>query len=187
MTFAPLVRQGKVAPMLWRLRVFWYRLDKAALAFAAFFSLVVGALAFAAGLVFMQREAEHLRQREFHARSLDCLARNVYYEARGEPAAGQYAVAEVTMNRRAHPRYPNTVCEVVYQKSAFSWTDFSLVLEEPRGDEWGRAQRIAETVYYGKRLPTLNGAIFYHATYVRPDWSHERQRVTRIGRHVFYR
>ena len=69
----------------------------------------------------------------------------------------------------------------------FSWTDFSLILEEPEGPEWERAQRIAEAVYYGKRLPRLNGAIFYHATYVRPDWSKERQRVARIGRHVFYR
>src|SRR5687767_4605735 len=173
--------------MLWKLRLLWYRTDKGALAFGVFFSLIVGALVFALNAVFWDRDAQAARVREFHARNLDCLARNVYYEARGEPAAGQYAVAEVTMNRRAHPRYPNTVCEVVFQKSAFSWTDFSLVLEEPRGDEWERAQRIAEAVYYGKRLPTLNGALFYHATYVRPDWSHERQRIARIGRHVFYR
>ena len=173
--------------MLWKLRIFWYRLDGAVVAFALFFSLVVGALAFAAGMVFVERDAEQVRLREFHARSVDCLARNIYYEARGESADGQYAVAEVTMNRRAHPRYPNTVCEVVYQRAAFSWTDFSLILEEPEGPEWERAQRIAEAVYYGKRLPRLNGAIFYHATYVRPDWSKERQRVARIGRHVFYR
>lgn len=173
--------------MLFRLRLFWYRLDKAMLVFALFFAAVVGALAFAAGIVFSHREAEQERLREFHAQSVDCLARNIYYEARGESADGQYAVAEVTMNRRAHPRYPDTVCEVVYQRAAFSWTDFSLVLEEPEGPEWERAQRIAEAVYYGKRLPTLKGALFYHATYVRPEWSRERQRVTRIGRHVFYR
>ena len=61
MTFAVPAGQGKVAPMLWKLRIFWYRLDKAALAFAAFFGLVIGALAFAAGVVFMQREAEQPR------------------------------------------------------------------------------------------------------------------------------
>lgn len=187
MTFATARSLGKVAPMLFRLRIFWYRLDKAAVAFAFFFSLVVGALAFAAAIVFMERDEERVRQREFHARSVDCLARNIYYEARGESTDGQYAVAEVTMNRKAHPRYPDTVCEVVYQRAAFSWTDFSLVLEDPEGPEWERAQRIAEAVYHGKRLPTLNGALFYHATYVRPDWSKERQRVARIGRHVFYR
>ena len=125
--------------------------------------------------------------REFHAQNVDCLARNIYYEARGEPPAGQYAVAEVTMNRTAARGYPNTVCQVVYQKSAFSWTDFSVVLSAPAGGEWLRAQRIAEAVYYGKRLPTLQGALFYHATYVKPDWSKERERIARIGRHVFYR
>ena len=187
MTFAVPPEAGKVAPMLWKLRVFWYRADKAALAFALFFGLVVGLLAFAAGAVFTQREADLARAREFHFRSLDCLARNIYYEARGEPAAGQYAVAEVTMNRTASPGYPDTVCEVVYQKSAFSWTDFSIVLSAPGGEEWERAQRIAEAVYYKKRLPTLQGALFYHATYVRPDWSQERRRIARIGRHVFYR
>ncbi|MGQ0547152.1 MAG: cell wall hydrolase [Betaproteobacteria bacterium] len=173
--------------MLWKLRLFWYRLDKAMFAFALFFAAVVGTLCFAAGAVFMQRDADRARAREFHARSVDCLARNVYYEARGEPAAGQYAVAEVTMNRVASRRYPRTVCEVVYQRAAFSWTDFSVVLPRPAGDEWERAQRIAEAVYYQKRLPTLQGALHYHAVYVQPEWSNERQRIARIGRHVFYR
>ena len=187
MTFAAARRGRKVAPMLWRLRILWYRLDKAALAFAVFFGAVVGALAFAAGMAFSEREAEQLRVREFHARSVECLALNIYYEARGEPSDGQYAVAEVTMNRRAARGYPNTVCEVVYQRAAFSWTDYSTVLAPPAGPEWERAQRIAEAVYYQKRLPTLQGALFYHATYVSPDWSKERRRITRIGRHVFYR
>ena len=187
MTFAGAAAFGKVAPMLWKLRLFWYRLDKAMLVFALFFSLIVGGLCFAAGVVFMQRDEERVRAREFHAQSIDCLARNVYYEARGEPAVGQYAVAEVTMNRKASPHYPKTVCEVVYQKAAFSWTDFSMVLQPPSGDEWIRAQRIAEAVYYQKRLPTLQGATHYHAVYVQPDWSKERPRIARIGRHIFYR
>jgi spore germination cell wall hydrolase CwlJ-like protein len=187
LTFAAGARRGKVAPMLWKLRLLWYRADKAALAFGVFFSLVVGALAFAAGIVFSEREAEAERVREFHARSIECLALNIYHEARGEPSDGQYAVAEVTMNRRASPGYPNTVCEVVYQRAAFSWTDYSMVLAPPTGPEWARAQRIAEAVYYQKRLPTLQGALFYHATYVQPDWSKERRRIARIGRHVFYR
>jgi len=187
LTFALPAGQGKVAPMLWKLRIFWYRLDKAALAFAAFFGLVIGALAFAAGVVFMQREAEQLRQREFHARHLDCLARNVYYEARGEPSAGQYAVAEVTMNRKASRHYPKTVCEVVYQKEAFSWTELSM-LEPPDGAAWVRAIQVAEDVYYQRRPRTLQpNVLHFHATYVRPDWSQEKQRVARIGKHVFYR
>jgi spore germination cell wall hydrolase CwlJ-like protein len=167
------------------LRLFWYRVDKAALAGALFFALVVGVLVSAAASVFSQRDAQHALVREFHARSLDCLARNVYYEARGESLAGQYAVAEVTMNRKASPLYPKTVCEVVYQKSAFSWTEGDL--DAPGGPEWLRAIKVAEEVYYLRRSPALPGVLYFHATYVRPDWSKERKRVARIGRHVFYR
>jgi len=172
--------------MMWKLRLLWYRTDVAAVGFALYFVLVVGALVFAAAEVFKKRDAERARVRDFHVRSLDCLARNVYYEARGESAAGQYAVAEVTMNRKASPFYPKTVCEVVYQREAFSWT--ALVnLETPAGTAWKRAQKVADEVYYQRRPPAMSGVLHFHAVYVQPDWSKERRRVARIGRHVFYR
>jgi N-acetylmuramoyl-L-alanine amidase len=172
--------------MLWKLRMLWYRADKAMVAFALFFAGLVGSLGFAASLVFAERDERDARARAFHAQHLDCLARNVYYEARGEPRAGQYAVAEVTMNRKASPHYPKTVCEVVYQKEAFSWTLLDG-LEPPAGDAWKRAMSVAEDVYYQRRPPTMHGVTHFHATYVSPDWSKEKQRVARIGRHVFYR
>jgi spore germination cell wall hydrolase CwlJ-like protein len=172
--------------MLWKWRLFWYRTDKTILAFALFFGGLVGSLGFAASLVFAERDDRNARARAFHDRSLECLARNVYYEARGESRAGQYAVAEVTMNRKASPLFPNTVCEVVYQKEAFSWTSFEG-LEPPAGEAWRRAMTVAAEVYYQRRPPTLHGVTHFHATYVKPDWSAERQKVARIGRHVFYR
>src|SRR5688572_8924834 len=183
-------------PWRMRLRLLWYRLDKAVAAFAVFFGLVVGLLVAGALAVFSERDAAGASLREFHAKSLDCLARNVYYEARGESLAGQYAVAEVTMNRKASPHYPKTVCEVVYQKNwdplrnryvgAFSWTEFES-LDAPAGEAWQRAVKVAEDVYYKRRAPVLRGALHFHASYIQPDWSKERQRVARIGRHVFYR
>lgn len=182
--------------MLSKLRVLWYRLDKAALAFAMFFAVVVGLLVAAAAAVFTQRDAQHAALREAQDRSLDCLARNIYYEARGESRAGQYAVAEVTMNRTASALYPRTVCGVVYQKNwdpqrnryvgAFSWTEFDA-LDAPSGQAWRRALKIAEDVYFRRRAPELPGVLYYHATYVEPSWSKEHQRVAQIGRHVFYR
>ena len=171
--------------MLWKLRWFWYRLDKAALAGGLFFACVVGMLVAAAGAALNQRDAQRAATVAFHARSVECLARNVYYEARGESAAGQYAVAEVTMNRKASPFYPKTVCDVVYQKSAFSWTEEEL--GPPAGQEWLRAKKVAQEVYYQRRAPALPGVLYYHATYVQPAWAKERERVARIGRHVFYR
>jgi len=172
--------------MMWKLRLLWWRMDKAVLTFTLFFGGLVGSLVFAATLVFAERDDRNARARAFHERSLDCLARNVYYEARGEPSAGQYAVAEVTMNRKASPFYPKTVCEVVYQREAFSWTSLEG-LEAPDGAAWKRARTVAEEVYYQRRPPSMKGVTHFHAVYVNPEWSAERKRVARIGRHVFYR
>ena len=173
--------------MLWKLRLFWYRADKTGLIVAGWVVLVVAALAGGLMAVYAERDVASARARDFHARSLDCLARNVYYEARGESLLGQYAVAEVTMNRKSALGYPKTVCEVVYQKDAFSWTAMTG-LGEPSGESWQRALKVAQDVYYhGRRTTELYGATHYHATYVNPDWSGERERIARIGRHVFYR
>ena len=137
---------------------------------------------------FRAQQAEH--------RKLTCLALNVYHEARGEPVAGQYAVASVTLNRVASPRYPDTVCEVVYQKNwdrlrgryvgAFSWTEFD---RKPalKNKEWQQALRIAEDLYTGEQSPDLEGALFYHARSITPSWARHKEPVARIGQHVFYR
>ncbi len=129
-------------------------------------------------------------------RQLTCLAMNVYYEARGEPLQGMHAVAEVTMNRVASRRYPDTVCEVVYQKkydwlrkrdvSAFSWTEFDVV-PHPEGKHWRIAWDAAHAVYHGKVPPLVDGALHYHARRIRPSWSRSMKPVARIGAHVFYR
>jgi spore germination cell wall hydrolase CwlJ-like protein len=139
----------------------------------------------------------HDRSRDIRARTLDlnCLTKNIYYEARGEPVDGQYAVAEVTMNRVASKHYPNTVCEVVYQErfdiirkrnvSAFSWTE--LDLSGPVNQNiWKRAWKIAEEVYDEQAKPRADGALFYHSKYIRPRWARGKRRIARIGRHIFY-
>jgi N-acetylmuramoyl-L-alanine amidase len=129
-------------------------------------------------------------------RELMCLALNIYFESRGESTAGQYAVAEVTMNRVASKYYPHSVCEVVYQKNwdsirkryvaAFSWTE-QASMPAPSGKQWEQAVRIAETVYGGQQHPTLDGAMNYHAVYVKPSWSSEMTPVAKIDRHIFYK
>jgi spore germination cell wall hydrolase CwlJ-like protein len=182
----------------WRrsLRFYWYRADRGAWAFVLFLCVVLTLLGFALQAVFALQEERRNRAREIHKANLTCLAKNVYFEARGEPLAGQYAVAEVTMNRKASRRFPRTICEVVYQQNwdpirgryvgAFSWTEFSA-LPVPAGEEWKRAWQIAEAVYYQKYTPQLNGALFFHATYIKPEWANSKRRVARIGRHIFYR
>jgi N-acetylmuramoyl-L-alanine amidase len=120
------------------------------------------------------------------AAELDCLARNVYYESRGEPLVGQYAVAEVTMNRVASSMFPESVCTVVHAPGAFSWTNAES-LKEPYGFEWWRAQTVARSAYDSHASPYVGDALFYHATYVSPSWARTRPQVGLIGRHLFYR
>ena len=179
-----------------RLRLRWYRADKEVLAAALLVGAVLVGLAFGLRAVFAARDAARERLREAEAQELACLARNVYFESRGEPAAGQYAVAEVTMNRKGAERFPDTICGVVHEKNwdatrgryvgAFSWTEFD-VLPSPRGEEWARAQKVAEDVYFRRVPPRLQGAMHFHATYIMPAWAKEKKAVARIGRHVFYR
>jgi N-acetylmuramoyl-L-alanine amidase len=176
-----------VTRFLNKLRLTWYLADKEPLVFVAALLLIAGALVFAL-------RATYARQDD--RRSLACLARNVYFEARGEPLRGQHAVAEVTMNRKASGRYPDTVCGVVYQKNwdplrgryvgAFSWTEFDA-LPAPSGEQWLQARQIAEAVYYRREPPVLDGAMFFHATYIKPDWAKTKKPLARIGGHVFYR
>jgi spore germination cell wall hydrolase CwlJ-like protein len=172
--------------MLWKLRLFWDRLEPAAVVFFAVAALVVGGLGAALLGVFADREARAREERQLNEESVACLARNVYFEARGEPLAGQYAVAEVTMNRRGWGPFRKTVCEVVYEPGAFSWTS-ERRLPSPAGAAWQIARRVAEAVYWQRFTPTVPGARYYHAIYVRPDWAKDRQRIARIGRHIFYR
>jgi spore germination cell wall hydrolase CwlJ-like protein len=126
---------------------------------------------------------------------IQCLAMNIYHEARGEPIAGQYAVAEVTLNR-AHSRgFPSSVCKVVYQKHwnprrkensfAFSWVG-QTVTTNFNSAAWRQAVRIARNVLTGDRIPTLHGALYYHSIDVKPDWAHRHKRLAIIGRHIFY-
>jgi spore germination cell wall hydrolase CwlJ-like protein len=169
-----------------RLRIFFYRADTDVWIFAFIVCALLAGLGFVLIAVYTDREAFRNRLLEAQKKNITCLARNVYFEARGEPLAGQYAVAEVTMNRTASAFFPRSVCDVVHEKGAFSWTALGP-LPEPAGAEWQRALEVAKTVYYGRRSPALHGALFYHATQVHPDWAKDRKRVTRIGRHIFYR
>jgi len=127
-------------------------------------------------------------------RELMCMTRNIYYEAAREPAEGKIAVAQVVMNRVAHPAFPDTPCEVIHQRTShskgvvcqFTWLcDGSVERNRIRDDLWQESELAAKKVLLeGFRLPSLEGALFYHADYVSPNW--RKDRVATIGRHIFY-
>ena len=131
---------------------------------------------------------------------VNCMALNVYYEARGSNLADKVAVADVVLNRVKDTRYPNTICEVVKQgkqypsgKMVRNACQFSWYCDgksdTPRDqDRWAEAQSIAwNMVEEGKFRGITEGATHYHATYVNPRWAKTLQLVGRIGAHIFYR
>ncbi len=127
------------------------------------------------------------------SQSLDCLALNIYHEARGESLDGQVAVAQVVMNRVGDAEFPSRVCEVVRQggerprdRCQFSWWC------DGRGDRpddlaaWIGSKDLARRILAGSLDDPTGGALWYHADHVSPNWDMDIIRQAKIGRHVFY-
>ncbi len=127
------------------------------------------------------------------AGEIECLALNIYFEARGEPEAGQLAVGHVVMNRVSSKRFPATVCDVIQQGGAlrrdrcqFSWWCDGRS-DTPRNKRlWEKSAELALKVYWGRTVDPTEGALWYHADYVKPAWRKTFDRGPKIGRHIFY-
>lgn len=121
---------------------------------------------------------------------IDCLAKNIYYEAAFEPKDGWMAVGLVTMNRVKSGNYANDVCGVVYQKTGrtyqFSWVGLKN-LSKINHNIYSDIVELATTIYMNHdRLKDITGgATYYHADYVRPGWKLEKTK--QIGQHIFYK
>lgn len=132
---------------------------------------------------------------EMRERQLGCLAKNIYYEAGGEPFEGKIAVAQVTMNRVASSQFPGDVCKVIYQKNIFyervvcqfSWVcDREVVFKPTNRANYNESMIAAQKVLLEDyRLPSLTSALYYHADYVNPGW--KKEKVAKIGHHIFYK
>jgi len=136
------------------------------------------------------------------SRERGCLALAIYHEARGEPEAGQRAVATVILNRVKSPRYPSSVCAVVYQNAKqLNRCQFSFACDgkpDKAGngnrivrESWVKANLVARTAFErfqnGQRLGKLPPSVlYYHSLSVNPRWSSAMRRVAVIGEHVFY-
>ena len=128
-------------------------------------------------------------------KQLKCLADNIYFEAATESYEGKLAVAQVTLNRANDPKFPSTVCEVVYQRSyvnkllvcQFSWTCMKnmLVRDKYSYEESEMVARRALTEPKVHDTISKTNALYYHNTQVNPGWN--LQRVTQIGHHIFYK
>lgn len=127
-------------------------------------------------------------------KELDCLTRNIYWEAANEPFEGKVGVAQVTLNRLESGRFAGSVCAVVYQKNTFYEKvvcQFSWFCETGHGAKaihpplWKESEEVAKKVLLeGFRLPGLKNALYYHADYVNPGW--KKPKLEKIGHHIFY-
>ena len=122
-----------------------------------------------------------------------CIAVAIYFEARGEPLAGRFAVAEVVINRMRDPRYPSDACSVVYDggetlhECAFSfYCDGKSDQPDLNSVDWDSAQRVAQAVYEGRSAPVVGEATHYHSVNVQPWWATTGHVVAKISDHVFY-
>ena len=147
---------------------------------------------------------------------LYCLAMNIYHESKSEPLAGQYAVADVTINRTLDTRYPNTVCEVVMQarmkeswktkqypdlpdserkyvpirnKCQFSWYCDGLSDKPREPDAWldALARTVIAVDLYNKGFDITHGSTHYHFKNIKPYWSTSLDYITTIDDHHFYK
>ncbi|WP_285712381.1 cell wall hydrolase [Erythrobacter oryzae] len=117
-----------------------------------------------------------------------CLAGAVYFEARGEELAGQLAVAQVIINRTEDGRFPRSYCGVVAQPGQFSFMRGRRMPAVREGSAaWERAVAVAHIADKGLWESEAEGAVFFHARYVKPGWTRNKTRLAQIDTHIFYR
>ena len=144
---------------------------------------------------------------DWNVNPIECLALNMYHEARDQGTAGILAVSAVVLNRVKDKRFPNTICEVVFQgpvreswkrngtyfpiknKCQFSWYCDGKSDNPHNEEQYQRLLEISEMMLYhaGPPLDITDGALFYHADHITPGWAKTKQRTTEIGDHIFYR
>jgi spore germination cell wall hydrolase CwlJ-like protein len=185
----------------WRRRIVFHWLAREGGGISAFAMCAIPVLALTSIVAFAysnRTRDEPAREQATRQRALElrCLAENIYFEARGEPLNGQYAVAEVTLNRLRAPNFPKTICAVVHDTrwdplrrrftAHFSWTQLED-RGEPWGPRWQQALAVATAVVDDTYMPVVPDALYYHSTNVQPYWASSKRSVAKIGNHVFYR
>lgn len=119
-------------------------------------------------------------------KQINCLAKAVYFEARGENWKGMVAVAQVAANRIESDKFPDTYCSVVHQKNQFSWTKSKPKVKDK--ESWNQALAVAKVAYYvGFPQDITKGALYFHSG-KNPGWSKKKfVKTATINNHKFYK
>ena len=120
---------------------------------------------------------------------IDCLAKNIYFEARNQSFIAQKAVAFVTLNRVEDDKYPDDICSVVWQDKQFSWTHDGKSDIPKNLEAWAVAIIAAQEVIrnYGSIHDPTRGAVMYHTVRARPYWRNYYTVTVIIEDHIFYK
>lgn len=121
----------------------------------------------------------------------ECLAQNIYFEARNQPLVGKIAIGNVTLNRVKSEHYPNTICEVIRQGTApkcqFSWWCDGKSDTPTEPGEIEEAREIALKILANTYFDVTEGALWYHADYIiKPSWARRLKEKVQINDHIFY-
>lgn len=119
-----------------------------------------------------------------------CLAKNIYYEARGESFEDKIYVVNVTLNRTESNNHPDTICGTVFEPYQFSWTiNYKGKSKKVDSDAWEESLKIAVWTIDNKDklVDFTDGAVFYHANYVKPTWAKHKQKTVKTQAHIFYK
>ncbi len=124
--------------------------------------------------------------------AITCLARTIYWEARGEDQAAMQAIANVVMNRLGHDGFPDTICGVVKQgreqgSCQFSWWCDGRPDQAQNEEEYAQAKEVARKVLNGELKDRTGGALYFHNKKVRPAWADKYIKTATIGDHIFYK
>ena len=122
---------------------------------------------------------------------LDCLAKAIYFEAKGQSDEAMQATAAVVMNRTENPEFPHDVCGVVHEKTAascqFGWYCDGKPDRPSEPAEWQRAVDVAKATLAGEVSDPTEGALYFHTVDVPAPWEIERRKTVTIGPFVYYK
>ena len=134
---------------------------------------------------------------------ITCLAKNIYFEAGNQPLVGKVAVANVTLNRVKDFQFPNTVCGVIYQaewttnwkgekvptrnRCQFSWFCDGKPDQPTDSETWVKSINVAEQVLDKYYPDVTENSLWYHADYIKPNWSNYLNKTVQIEAHIFYK
>ncbi|WP_088075064.1 cell wall hydrolase [Litchfieldia alkalitelluris] len=116
----------------------------------------------------------------FSDNDIQLLSQAVHGEARGEPYAGQVAVAAVILSRVNSPKFPNSISGVIFEPRAFTAVADGQIYLEPN-----ETSRKAALDAINGQDPSGGALYFFNPDTATSAWIWSRPQIKQIGKHIF--